>query len=82
MKIYQTVLDQESNLVGREDILPEQRARRSFLLGLRYHLKKWGFANVRVDDDFMKLSVGSEEVVSAQVVNYRLICTWNPTWES
>ena len=60
------------------------RVPRSFLLGMRYLLIKWGFDKtlIRVDDVNMILFIDHVEHASACVVDNRLSVKWSISWES
>ena len=50
MKILRDSLEQDDDIQIKADLRVGARARKTFLLGLRYLLKSWNFQNVRVDD--------------------------------
>ena len=70
----------EENIWTKEDLAPDQRARRTFLLGIRYVLKSWGFQNIRTDSNLSSLTVGTDKLVDIEIHDFKLTYTWNQSW--
>ena len=45
-------------------------------------LKDWKFENIRVDNDFTSLTVGSEKVVEMSCVDFALTFKWHDSWNT
>ena len=65
---------------AKEDLPIEVRARKSFLLGLKYVLKGWKFERIKVDDDFTLLMVGSDQVVEVTCTAVTMTFKWLDSW--
>lgn len=61
-----------------EDLPVPVRARKLFLLGLRWQLGQWGFVKKKmsVDDTYERLVIGGKVVVKLEVVNKDIQVTW------
>ena len=65
---------------AKEDLPIEVRARKSFLLGLKYMLKGWKFERIKVDDDFTSLTVGSDKVIEVTCAALTMTFKWLDSW--
>ena len=65
-----------------EDLPVPVRARKLFLLGLRWQLGQWGFVKkeMSVDDTYERLVIGGKVVVKVEVVNKDIQVTWADDW--
>ncbi|CAL1128732.1 unnamed protein product [Cladocopium goreaui] len=65
-----------------EDLPVPVRARKLFLLGLRWQLGQWGFVKkeMSVDDTYERLVIGGKVVVKLEVVNKDIQVTWADDW--
>ena len=73
-------MENGSEIWAKEALPVEVRAPKGFLLGLKYTLKSWGFANVTVDENFKYLKVGHDEVVSVLCVAGKLEYKGEVSW--
>ena len=67
-----------------QDLPVPIRARKIFLVGMRWQLGEWGFEkrNIQIDDDYTEMKVANEVVLKVFVENGALQCRWNDTWAS
>ena len=58
------------------------RARKMFLIGLKWQLTQWGFVRheLNIDDNFRSLVVGEHKVVDVVIENGNIVYTWSPQW--
>ena len=70
------------NVWATQDLPVPIRARKLFLMGLRWQLIQWGFVKqeIKIDDDFNTMHIGSLLVVRVTNKDDSLQCTWADTW--
>ena len=66
----------------KEDLPPAIRAPKNILLGLRWMLMQWEFKNVRVDNQYTKLTVGSTTVLTIALQDNKMSYAWDEEWKT
>ena len=67
---------------AKEDLPLDIQVRKSFLNSLKYQLGKWSFVykEFGINEECTEMEAGGSQVLSIEIRNGLLKCTWNDAW--
>ena len=74
----------DAHVWATQDLPVPARARKLFMMGLRWQLAQWGFVKreIQLDDDFISMRVGPRKILQLTIEKDMLNCKWSDTWSA